>query len=162
MKCSKWLNRGTALGAVLGLLIGVGTTYAWSRLHDNPRKEANAEVPVVRPAATSVESDKVEREKAYRGCKALETALKAYIHCPQNPGVDEEDKMPQAPIDLVHVPYGGPSLLANGKEDITDPWGKPYKFERRTTDGHVFVLISTTAPDGTMISQFGIGRNARP
>jgi general secretion pathway protein G len=70
---------------------------------------------------------------------------------------------PQALNALLQPPFGGPSFLKNGEKDLMDPWNKPYNYEIVTrADQTQAPLISTTAPDGTLISNFGIGDKARP
>ena len=113
--------------------------------------------------ATTKYIEEAKKSKAQLGCTTLDKAIKAYVMSSQNPGVLEEEKLPSGPGDLVS-PFGGAaSFLDNGPADIVDPWGKPYQFERRVKpDQTVFILVRTTAPDGTPISQYGIGLNAEP
>lgn len=97
--------------------------------------------------------------RAQLGCKSIETAIEAYIQHKDNP----KNEFPKAPNDLFEPPFGGPPFLRNGRADLIDPWGKPYEFERvRWSDGVEYILVKTTTPDGTPISQFGIGKNAHP
>jgi hypothetical protein len=97
--------------------------------------------------------------RAQLGCKSLETAIEAYIQHKDNP----KQEFPNTLNDLVEPPFGGSSFLRNGRADTIDPWGKPYEFERaRWSDGTEYILVKTTTPDGTPISQFGIGKNSRP
>jgi hypothetical protein len=71
--------------------------------------------------------------------------------------------MPSGPQDLVQPPFGGQSFLRNGLVDTLDPWGKTYQFQQHTRgDNSVYILVTTTAPDQTPISQLGIGPNAIP
>lgn len=114
--------------------------------------------------ATTRYIEEAKKTKAQLGCTTLDKAIKAYTNSSQNPGVTEDEKLPSGPQDLVQVPFGGTSYLQNGPSDIVDPWGKQYQFERRTQpDGTVFILVYTTAPDGTPISQFGVGaQNSQP
>ena len=54
-------------------------------------------------------------------------------------------------------------FLKNGIADLVDPWGKTYRLSfRRGGDDSESPLITTTAPDGTRMSQFGIGDAAEP
>lgn len=56
------------------------------------------------------------------------------------------------------MPFGGSSFLRHGAEGLIDPWEKRYEMERQQKpDGTAFILVKTTAPDGTLITQFGIG-----
>jgi general secretion pathway protein G len=114
--------------------------------------------------ATTKYIEEARKSKAQLGCTTLDKAIKTYVMSSSNPGVTEEEKLPTSPQDLV-TPFGtNTSYLDNGPADTVDPWGKPYQFERRTrSDGQtMFILVHTTAPDGTPISQFGIGPNANP
>src|SRR5438105_2622731 len=103
--------------------------------------------------------DDTKTHKAQLGCSSIATAIEAYINNKDN----KQHEPPTVLRDLVEPPFGGPSFLRNGAADSLDPWGKPYEMERvRRADGTEYILVKTTAPDGTPISQFGIGRNATP
>jgi hypothetical protein len=98
--------------------------------------------------------------KAQLECQSLATAIEAYGNDPKN----TKEELPRTPTDLVQPPWGGSSFLRDGERDLQDPWGNPYQFERVTRkDGTEYILVKTTTPDGTPISQFGIGeKNAAP
>ena len=118
----------------------------------------------VATVATTRYIEDAKKAKAQLGCQGLSTAIEAYQQNPQNPGLSDQERMPQSPQDLVQ-PFGGgsPSFLRNGQQDTLDPWGKQYKFQQNTrNDGTMYILVTTTAADGTQISQFGIGANAMP
>jgi hypothetical protein len=103
--------------------------------------------------------DDTKTSKAQLGCMSIAVAIEAYIDNEAN----KTHEPPTALRDLVEPPFGGPSFLRNGEADLIDPWGKPYEMERvRRSDGTEYILVKTTAPDGTPISQHGIGPNARP
>jgi general secretion pathway protein G len=115
--------------------------------------------------ATTKYIEDARKTKAHLGCQALATAIESYRLNAANPGLTEEEKMPQDISNLYNVPFGGQSFLRNGQADTIDPWGKPYQFELRTRpDGTTYLLVWTTAPDAnqTPISQFGIGPNSQP
>jgi general secretion pathway protein G len=120
----------------------------------------------VATVATTRYIEDAKKAKAQLGCQGLATAIEAYMNSPSNPGLTDQDKLPQSPNDLVQPSFGGPSFLRNGQADTIDPWGKPYQFKptTRPTDQTMYILVSTTAPDQsqTPISQFGIGPNAVP
>lgn len=100
-----------------------------------------------------------KRTAAMAGCQNLAKAIEAYMNNPANPG----NAMPQQLSDLIQPPFGGPSYLRNGEADTIDPWGKPYQIQpAQRADGTVYPLVTTTAADGTPISQFGIGPAATP
>jgi len=89
----------------------------------------------------------------------LAKAIKVYCELPDN----KQGTLPTVPRDLPQPPWGGQTLLENGEADLIDPWGRPYEFEFRTLpDATRFILVRTTAPDGTPITQYGIGPNAEP
>jgi general secretion pathway protein G len=117
----------------------------------------------VATVATTRYLEDAKKTRAQLGCKGIAQAIETYQNNPQNPGLTDEERMPQDPSQLVNVPFGGPSFLRNGEADLLDPWGKPYQFEPRTRqDGTTYIIVLTVAPDGTQISQHGIGPNAIP
>jgi hypothetical protein len=100
-----------------------------------------------------------KRTAAVAGCKNIATACDAYSANPANP----EGTKPNEIGDLLQPPFGGPSYLRNREADTKDPWGKPYQIRpQKRADGSEYVLVTTTTPDGTPISQFGIGEKATP
>jgi hypothetical protein len=92
-------------------------------------------------------------------CQQLAYAANAYLNHPANP----DHKLPTSIGDLTHPPWGGPSLYKGVAEKPLDPWGGSFRMEQRQmTDGTPCVIFWTVKPDGTRISQFGIGRLAEP
>jgi general secretion pathway protein G len=114
--------------------------------------------------ATTRYIEEARKSKAQLGCQSIATAIEAYQTSPQNPGLSDQDRLPSDISNLYNVPFGGSSYLRNGQADTLDPWGKPYNFQSRTRqDGTSYILVTTTAPDQTPISQFGIGQvNSQP
>jgi hypothetical protein len=157
---------------LLGLLIGGGSVTAYFLLREKPPETAKTEPPKQEPSRPEspkqelpaiVDPEAARKNKALLDCTSIATAIEAYTQCPQNPGITEEQKMPSGPLDLLNPPFGGPSFLRNGQPDLLDPWGNPYQFQTRTRkDNTSYILVTTTAPDQTPISQFGIGENAKP
>jgi general secretion pathway protein G len=97
--------------------------------------------------------------KAVLICKNLAYAAEAYLDHPAN----TDRRLPDRVGDLFRPPWGGPSLYRDGAEEPLDPWDNPFRMEhRRTPDGTDYLLIWTAKPDGTKISQFGVGRMADP
>jgi hypothetical protein len=95
-----------------------------------------------------------KKSKAQLGCTGIAQAVEAYMSNPDN----TKHEPPRTLNDLVQPPFGGPSFVRNGAQDLLDPWGNPYQMQlRKRSDGSQFILISTFAPDGTPISQCGIG-----
>jgi hypothetical protein len=86
--------------------------------------------------------------------RSLATAVEAYAACESN----KTHELPSSLNDLVNPPFGGTSFLRHGERELIDLWGKPFQYERRlTAGGKESVLIWTTTPGGTPISQYGIG-----
>jgi general secretion pathway protein G len=113
--------------------------------------------------ATSRYMEDAKKARAQLGCTGLAQAIEAYTNNPMNTGLTDQEKLPQSPQNLVQPTFGGQSFLRNGANDTVDPWGKQYSFQPQTRgDGTTYILVTTTAPDGTQISQFGIGQNAQP
>lgn len=99
------------------------------------------------------------RTAAMAGCKNIATACEAFMSNPGNP----EGVGPSGLQDLIKPPFGGPSYLRNGQGDTVDPWGKAYNIQQtQRSDGTTYFLVTTTASDGTPISQFGIGPASQP
>ncbi len=113
--------------------------------------------------ATTSYLEGAKKTKAQLGCETINKAIKAYQMDPRNPGQTDEDKLPSGQQDLIR-PFGSNSSFLEGSgNDLNDPWGNEYKFERRTrADQTVFIVVRTTAPDGTPITQYGQGPNAEP
>lgn len=112
-------------------------------------------------AAGAIDTAREKKRRAREQCEHIAHAVKYYYHSTASPA-SEEDLRPPTLHDLVR-PHGcSVSLLANGDADTIDPWGKPYQLQIQVDPEGRFlsVLVSTTAPDGTPITQFGIGRNA--
>ena len=114
--------------------------------------------------ATTRYIEEAKKSKAQLGCKSIETAIEAYQVSASNDGQTDQARMPQDISNLYQPPFGGPSFLKDGVQNTLDPWGKPYQFEvRNRQDGTTYILVYTTAQDGTPISQYGIGpQNSQP
>ncbi len=162
---SRWLNRGTALGLLIGLLVGVGVMALRNSIREQSMEQAKQDPPKeeLKPEPVREQLLQAQKNAAQLSCQTVDKAIKAYQINPQNPGQTYEERLPEKQIDLVK-PFGGTaSLLEAGERELIDPWGKRYEFERRTrADGTVFIVVRTTAPDGTPISQYGIGEHAEP
>jgi general secretion pathway protein G len=106
--------------------------------------------------ATQRYLEDAKKARAVMQAKSIHNALTAYMTNAANP----YQEPPQSLYELVDPSQtiGGSSLLKNGSEDLLDPWGKEYQVLEITTDGQTKdYCIYTIAPDGTPISQFGIG-----
>jgi hypothetical protein len=97
-----------------------------------------------------------QKVRAHEQCQDLARAAWAYLYSPAS----WERKLDSL-RDLAHPPYGTSSYLRYGEADLIDPWGQPFQMQlRQRHDGTVFAVITTTAPDGTPISQFGVGASS--
>ncbi len=99
-----------------------------------------------------------KQSKAQLGCRGLAQAIEAFQKSPSN----TQHALPRTLNELLQPPWGGQPFLKNGDEDLQDPWGQPYQMRAKTfEDGREYRLVFTHAPDGTAISQFGIGTQSR-
>jgi hypothetical protein len=134
MRCLRWLS--------LSLLLILGTLFTLGLL-----------------SALSPHASDVHEMKVQLACKQLVFAAEAYRDHPANPG----HQFPTGVADLIHPAWGGPSLDKYGEEEPHDPRGNPFRLEhRRTPDGTPSLVVWTAKPDGTRISQFGVGPLAEP
>jgi general secretion pathway protein G len=73
--------------------------------------------------------------------------------------------MPGQPMDLVQPQWGSAqstSFLPDGKNSLLDPWGREFQFRPSARDdGTPYIIVFTQAPDGTYISQHGVGVKSR-
>jgi general secretion pathway protein G len=164
MSRAEWCNRGLALGLVVGVVVGAGAATAWFTVRERQRTDerivVNTEADLKRLEAHPVHRffEEGRKDAARLRCRALAAAVTAYTLNPAN----VENRPPVKLLTLVQ-PGIGSSLLENDYADLVDPWGKAYRMEyRKLADGSEYPFIFTTAPDGTRISQFGIGDAAEP
>ena len=116
--------------------------------------------------ATTRYLEDAKKSKAQMQCVALAQACEAYK---LNPGSNGE--YPTNLTELVNPPFGS-SFLKNGMNDLNSPWtvnGQAMQFQYQImqsqsdqTQSSGFPYVSVTAPDGTLISNFGIGPKATP
>ncbi len=162
MNRSVWLNRGTFLGLIVGVCLGCGGAVVW--FQRDKATVAHVAASDTNPAPPAPEQaqqpDPLEAQKraATKGCLLIAQAIDAYTTNPAN----DRQEPPTALADLVRPAFGGRSFLRNNESDLKDPWGKPYAAERRIhADGTEYAFVTTEAPDGTPISQFGMGSASR-
>jgi general secretion pathway protein G len=93
--------------------------------------------------------------RAQLACQGISSAVEAYKSNPANTMSEE----PSQPSDLLNPPFGGTAFLKNGQQDLIDPWGQPYQFQKvQQGDGNDVIMVFTRSPkDGTPISNYGIG-----
>ncbi|HJZ58221.1 MAG TPA: type II secretion system protein GspG [Gemmataceae bacterium] len=107
--------------------------------------------------ATTRYLEDARKSKAQLGCQGLMTAIEAF-HVNPNSGGAYPDGLQQ----LVSPPWGGTSFLKDPQADLTDPWGNHYQIQMITgNDGAETPVVFTRAPDGTPISNYGIGPASR-
>lgn len=105
--------------------------------------------------------NEAKKGTAVTGCSTISKAIDMYVASSANPGNTDEDRMPPAPESLVN-PGWATSFLPDGDQSLNDPWGKRYQFQQTTReDGQPYIIVWTTAPDGTKISQHGTGVKSR-
>ena len=94
------------------------------------------------------------KDVARSGCGTLAKACDAFQQSTLNP-----NGSPPRTLDELHrPPWGGGTFLPDGEHNLRDPWGNPYLMQPRTrADGLPYLLIVSIAPDGTLISQCGVG-----
>ena len=96
---------------------------------------------------------------AQSGCRLLVTASNAFAKSESNP----THEPPKALTELHRPPWGGGTFLPDGEYNLRDPWGNPYLMQtRKRADGQPYLLFVCIAPDGTLITQFGLGPKAMP
>jgi general secretion pathway protein G len=111
--------------------------------------------------ATTRYLEDARKSQAQLQCKGLSQAAEAYMIHPANTGGA------QPTLQDLATPSFGTSFLKNGQADLNSPWptsSATYILEFRTArDGITLIpFVYITAPDGTQISQYGIGNNAQP
>jgi general secretion pathway protein G len=101
----------------------------------------------------------VKKSRAHTSAVNISKMCEAYKINPANP----TGEYPQSAQDLISPGFGGSSYLQNGPEDLNTPWGQQFQIEpRQKSDGSIYMLVHTTAPDGTPVSNYGIGPKAIP
>ncbi len=99
------------------------------------------------------------KAKAQTQAVSISQACEAY----HTNAANADQSYPQSPQELIQPPFGGQSYLKNGLQDLVNPWGQQFTLqEKQHSDGSIYMLVYTTAQDGTPISQFGIGPKANP
>jgi general secretion pathway protein G len=112
--------------------------------------------------ATTKYLEDARKSKAQLQCQSFAEACEAYYLNPQSGG-----NYPTQLSDL-NQPFGGTggqSYLKNGVNDLVSPWGQQSQYVLTTyqnSDGSLRPLVQINAPDGTPISQFGIGPMSQP
>lgn len=108
--------------------------------------------------ATTRYLEDAKKSKAQMACKGIAQACESYKMNSANPTND----YPQSLQDLIAPPFGGSGFLVNGQADMIDPWGQQYQIQfiqsnSDLTGTSLMPLVYTMAPDGTPISNYGIG-----
>ena len=111
----------------------------------------------VATVATTKYLEDARKNSAVLQCKTVHTACESYYLNPNSSG-----NYPTSIQELVSPPWGGGSLLKDPQKDTMDPWGKPLQIQSHSDDGqNQGVMVTTTAKDGTHISNYGQGQAAR-
>src|SRR5260221_4886236 len=101
--------------------------------------------------------DNAKRDAALANLKALTNACKTYKL--------RFDEYPPSLEQLLTLPNGGKSLLDNGREALTDPWGQPYRYDQsgqqNRSAGRDAPDISCMDPDGKVIGNWMTRQEAR-
>lgn len=94
--------------------------------------------------------EKAKEDKARRGCQSVVFACEAYQNHPQN----KTGEYPAKLAELVKPPFGGPSFLRNGKDDLIDPWGNAFQYaveKNKKGELKVFVWTERTVDGKPMV-----------
>jgi general secretion pathway protein G len=112
--------------------------------------------------ATTRYLDDARKSKAQMACQGIAQAMESYKMNAANPTND----YPQSLQELLAPSFGGSGFLKNGESDMIDPWGQQFQIQFIQSNSDLtgtsqMPLVYTTAPDGTPISQYGIGPKAQ-
>ena len=111
--------------------------------------------PAPVPPAPVHESDET---KALVQAEAIVYACVEYRDSPANP---QRGKYPATLSELVNPPFGGPSFLRKGEQDLIDPWENLYHFEvGKGFNGEVEVRVCTVRVTDYAIILLGAERTA--
>jgi general secretion pathway protein G len=105
--------------------------------------------------ATTRNLEEARKSKAQLACKGIADSIQAFKMSAAN-----QDNVDVADLgQLINPPWGGTGFLKNGQDDLKSPWPNVnYQLKQAVMgDGSDGVLVYIIAPDGTGISQFGIG-----
>ncbi|AWM41720.1 Type II secretion system protein G precursor [Gemmata obscuriglobus] len=115
-------------------------------------------------AAVAVPKQMMEAKKgtAITGCATISKAVDLYSTSVSNPGTSDDERLPQN-LEALANPGWSSSFLPDGERSLIDPWGNRYQAMNAVKDDGItpYILVYTTAPDGTKISQFGAGAKSR-
>ena len=126
--------------------VGCGSPKPDSGQAGTPSKGGVETAPAPRASSPLDVVEKVKRDRSALQCAALENACKAFFL-----------KYNGDPINLrvLAVPGLVPNVrpvLDGGEAALLDPWGKEYQFEMIQEVGMRSPKVTTTTPDGTVIT----------
>jgi len=113
----------------------------------------------VATVATTRYLDDAKKSKAQLQAKAISVAMENY-YINTNSG----NQYPTTLAELVTPPWGGTSFLNDPQSDLTDPWGQQFQIQQQQANDNSLQgkpIVFTKAPDGVVISQYGIGPLSR-
>jgi general secretion pathway protein G len=103
------------------------------------------------------------KARAHTQAVSIAQACEAYAANAANPLAGTGNSYPTSAQELIQPSFGGQSYLKNGLQDLITPWGQQFTLEPAPkSDGSYYMLVLTKAPDGTPVSNFGIGPKAQP
>lgn len=104
--------------------------------------------------------DDAKKSQAQLKAAAIAKAMESYYISPSS-----GNTYPASMGDLVKPNWGGSSFLNDPVNDPLDPWKQQFTIEvTQSVDGSTQgkPYVHTTAPDGTAVSNFGIGTASVP
>ena len=109
--------------------------------------------------ATTRYLDDAKKSKAQLQAATIYKAMEAFHLNPNSGGV-----YPSSLQELTNPPWGGSSFLNDPVADLTDPWNQQFQIQQSQANDNSVQgkpLVYTKAPDGVVISNFGIGPQSR-
>lgn len=109
--------------------------------------------------AVTANLEGAKKSQAQLKAAAIAKAMETYYINPNSGGA-----YPTQLQELVTPPWGGSSLLNDPQADLVDPWGKQFQIQQAPSNDNSVLgkpIVFTTAPDGTPISQHGVGNLSR-
>ncbi|MDB5307512.1 MAG: epsG [Gemmataceae bacterium] len=109
--------------------------------------------------ATTRYLDDAKKSKAQLQASTISKAMEAYHLNPNSGGT-----YPQSLQELISPAWGGSSFLNDPTADLTDPWNQQFQIQQAAASDNSIQgkpIVFTKAPDGVVISQYGVGPASR-